>query len=68
VHLIDDLVRAVIFDLEASRVHGGKIPVGEHTGWQRLALARTQLVEGLHARDEYIIAEARRAKPRDHAA
>jgi hypothetical protein len=68
VHLIDDLVRAVIFDLEAMRVHGGKIPVGEHTGWQRLATARTQLVEGLHAHDEYIIAEARRTMPRGHAA
>jgi hypothetical protein len=68
VHLFDDLVRAVIFDLEATRVHGGKIPVGEHTGWQRLTMARTQLVEGLHAHDEYIIAEARRAKSIDQAA
>jgi hypothetical protein len=68
VHLIDDLVRAVIFDLEATRVHGGKIPVGEHTGWQRLAMARTQLVEGLHAHDEYIIAEAHRAAQQGHVA
>lgn len=68
VQLIDDLVRAVIFDIEATRVHGGKIPVGEHTGWQCVSVAHTQLVECLHAHDEYIIAETRRTTPHDHAA